>query len=319
MILSLLSLVAFSVPTVAKEVPYSVSLTADSYVRLGEPVRVKLHLNSLQNCKIPKGWFTGEAFQLRVNGKDLGLFGKGNTPANEMSVPLLAGTKLELSIPINSKKLVSRFSETMKPGSIFVCELGIPKVPTARVKFQVVQEPQVSDLERLDLARTKVAMVTNFGTMLISFRPDKAPKTVANFVKLSLKHFYDKTKFHRVIPGFMIQGGDPNSKNDNPDDDGMGDPGYKIDAEFNDIVHERGVLSMARSADPNSAGSQFFICHAKASHLDGKYTAFGKLVQGLDVLDRICRVPLGLNRGGQKTRPTKDVVVLRTVVLPVWK
>ncbi len=317
MILSLLSLVAFSVPTLAQDAPYKVSLSADSYVRLGDTIQVKLELEALQNCKIPHGWITGDAFRLRVNGKNLGPLGKVDPKASGFR--LKAGTKMKLTIPILSKDLASHLGDMVKPGAILKCELGLPKMPSAIATFQMVKEPQAKDLAKLDLARTKIAMVTNFGTMVISFRPDKAPKTVANFVKLSLKHFYDKTKFHRVIPGFMIQGGDPNSKNDNPDDDGLGDPGYKIEAEFNDLKHARGVLSMARSADPNSAGSQFFICHAAASHLDGKYTAFGKLVDGLDTLDRICKVPLGFNRGGQKTRPTKDVVVLRTVVLPVWK
>ncbi len=317
MILSLLSLIAFSGPTLAQDVPYKVSLSADSYVRLGDTIQVKLYLEALHSCEIPKGWFTGDALKLRVNGKDLGTLGKVDPKAS--GIPLGQGVKMELTIPISSKSLVSHLGEKVKPGAILKCELGIQKIPSAVAKFQMVKEPSSKDLAKLDLARTKVAMVTNFGTMVISFRPDKAPKTVENFVKLALDHFYDKTKFHRVIPGFMIQGGDPNSKNDNPDDDGMGDPGYKIDAEFNDLKHVRGVISMARSADPNSAGSQFFICHAEASHLDGKYTAFGKLVDGLDTLDRICKVPLGFNRGGQKTRPTKDVVVLRTVVLPVWK
>ncbi|HHI78791.1 MAG TPA: peptidylprolyl isomerase [Planctomycetes bacterium] len=263
------------------------------------------------------------SFRLKVNGKDLGLLGDASEGGHQKGVPLVAGTKLEVSLPIRSetlsKKLSTKLSTKVEPGAILNCELSIPGEPAALTKFRVVREPRPEDLGKLDLSRTKVALVTNFGTMVLSFRPDKAPKTVENFVKLSLQHFYDKTKFHRVIPGFMIQGGDPNSKNDNPDDDGMGDPGYKIDAEFNDLKHVRGVISMARSADPNSAGSQFFICHAAAPHLDGKYTAFGKLEEGLDTLDRICKVPLGFNRGGQKTRPTKDVVVLRTVVLPVWK
>ncbi len=317
MILSLLSLVAFAVPTHAQEKPYSVSLSVDRYVRLGDPVVVKLDLQALQDCQVPKGLFTGDSLQVRVDGKVLGFLGKKST--KESGVPLRAGTKLAVSIPIRSKDLVGKLPGKVKPGSILNCELGVPSVPTARAQFKMVKEPNSKSLAKLDLAKTKVALVTNFGTMLISFRPDKAPKTVENFVKLSLDHFYDKTKFHRVIPGFMIQGGDPNSKNDNPDDDGLGDPGYKINAEFNDLKHVRGVISMARSADPNSAGSQFFICHAAAPHLDGQYTAFGKLVDGLDVLDRICKVPLGVNRAGQRTRPIKDVVVLRTVVLPVWK
>lgn len=121
--------------------------------------------------------------------------------------------------------------------------------------------------------------------------PDKAPETVANFEKLANEGFYDGLIFHRVIPGFMIQGGDPRGN-------GTGGPGYTIHGEFsgngftkNDIRHERGVLSMARAYDPNSAGSQFFIMHADAPHLDGQYAAFGKVTSGMDGVDRVASTP----------------------------
>jgi peptidyl-prolyl cis-trans isomerase B (cyclophilin B) len=115
-----------------------------------------------------------------------------------------------------------------------------------------------------------------------------APKTVENFKKLAKQGFYDGTAFHRVIKGFMIQGGDPNTKDEAKRAQwGQGGPGYHIDAEFSNRKHVRGVLSMARTADPNSAGSQFFICLAPASHLDGQHTAFGKLIKGDDVLGKI--------------------------------
>jgi peptidyl-prolyl cis-trans isomerase B (cyclophilin B) len=124
--------------------------------------------------------------------------------------------------------------------------------------------------------------------MVAEFWSDVAPKTVENFKKLAKSGFYDGTAFHRVIKGFMIQGGDPLTKDESKQSRwGTGDPGYKIDAEFNKKSHERGVLSMARSADPNSAGSQFFICHANVSRLDGQYTTFGKLIKGDDVLEKI--------------------------------
>jgi peptidyl-prolyl cis-trans isomerase B (cyclophilin B) len=115
-----------------------------------------------------------------------------------------------------------------------------------------------------------------------------APKTVENFKKLANKGFYDGSAFHRVIKGFMIQGGDPLTKDASAEARwGTGDPGYKIKAEFNDKSHVRGVLSMARSQDPDSAGSQFFICHGNPSFLDHQYTAFGKLIKGDDVLEKI--------------------------------
>src|SRR6266446_1674193 len=137
--------------------------------------------------------------------------------------------------------------------------------------------------------KKEVAVIkTSEGEMVAEFWPDVAPKTVENFKKLAKSGFYDGTAFHRVIKGFMIQGGDPLTKDENQKARwGTGDPGYKIDAEFNKKSHERGVLSMARSQDPNSAGSQFFICHGAPKFLDGQYTAFGKLIKGDDVLEKI--------------------------------
>jgi len=132
---------------------------------------------------------------------------------------------------------------------------------------------------------------TKFGKIEMEFFADKAPGHVKNFKDLAKKGFYDGTIFHRVIPGFMIQGGDPNTKSDDRATHGMGGPGYSIQAEFNDTPHNRGVLSMARSQNPNSAGSQFFIVVKKASFLDGKYTAFGKVLSGMAVADQIVNAP----------------------------
>jgi peptidyl-prolyl cis-trans isomerase B (cyclophilin B) len=141
-------------------------------------------------------------------------------------------------------------------------------------------------------AKEVVVIKTTAGEMVAELWPDVAPKTVENFKKLAKSGFYDGTAFHRVIKGFMIQGGDPKTKDASKEDEwGTGDPGYKIDAEFNDRPHVRGVLSMARSNDPNSAGSQFFICHGDPSFLNHKYTAFGKLIKGDDVLEKIATTP----------------------------
>lgn len=129
---------------------------------------------------------------------------------------------------------------------------------------------------------------TKFGSIEIRFFPDKALKHVENFIKLAKAGFYDKTIFHRVIPGFMIQGGDPNTKDEKDKSKyGMGDPGYKVKAEFNDRSHVRGAVSMARSQDPDSAGSQFFIVVQETPHLNGKYTVFGEVVKGMAVADKI--------------------------------
>lgn len=132
---------------------------------------------------------------------------------------------------------------------------------------------------------------TKFGKIEVQFFKDKAPGHVKNFKDLAKKEFYDGTIFHRVIPGFMIQGGDPNTKSNDRSNHGMGDPGYSIKAEFNDTPHKRGILSMARSQDPNSAGSQFFIVVKDAAFLDGQYTAFGKVLSGMTVADQIVNAP----------------------------
>jgi peptidyl-prolyl cis-trans isomerase B (cyclophilin B) len=156
-----------------------------------------------------------------------------------------------------------------------------------------------------DQAQEIAIISTDHGDMILEFWTDVAPKTVENFKKLAREGFYDGTAFHRVIKGFMIQGGDPLTKD--PAEEyrwGTGDPGYKIKAEFNDRPHERGVISMARSQNPDSAGSQFFICHGEAAFLDRQYTCFGKLVKGDEVLEKIatCETKGG---GGEKSRPAQ--------------
>ena len=128
------------------------------------------------------------------------------------------------------------------------------------------------------------------GDIVVRFYDDVAPKHVENFLTLAKQGFYDRTTFHRVIPGFMIQGGDPNSKGPDRSTHGLGGPGYRLAAEFNSRPHKRGVLSMARANDPNSAGSQFFICVADSFFLDWKYTAFGEVVGGMEVADRIANM-----------------------------
>ena len=159
----------------------------------------------------------------------------------------------------------------------------------------------------------RVRLETTAGDMTLELLPDLAPKHVENFVKLSRDGFYDGTKFHRVIPGFMIQGGDPNTKAGDERSWGTGGPGWSVDAEFNDMHHERGVLSMARSSDPNSAGSQFFVVHGEAGFLDNQYTAFGKLVDGFEVLDEIANA--ATLPGGEGSRPSEPVEIKAAVVL----
>jgi peptidyl-prolyl cis-trans isomerase B (cyclophilin B) len=141
------------------------------------------------------------------------------------------------------------------------------------------------------MAKTRAVIETKFGNIDLIFFPDVAPNHVNNFIELAQKGFYDGTTFHRVIPGFMIQGGDPNSKDPDKSKHGTGGPGYTVKAEFSQKPHKRGTLSMARSSHPDSAGSQFFICVADTSFLDGKYTVFGEVFSGMEVADKIVSQP----------------------------
>lgn len=149
--------------------------------------------------------------------------------------------------------------------------------------------PVAAEIKKFSKARAVID--TKFGRIVLKFFPDKAPVHVKNFITLAESKFYDGTIFHRVIPGFMIQGGDPKSKSPNKAGHGTGGPGYTIKAEFNNIHHKKGILSMARTRDPDSAGSQFFICVADADWLDGKYTVFGEVVEGIEVADKIVHLP----------------------------
>jgi len=153
----------------------------------------------------------------------------------------------------------------------------------------------------------QAVLKTAYGEMTIAFWPDVAPKTVENFKKLAKAGFYDGTAFHRIIKGFMIQGGCPNTKAGATGMPGTGGPGHTLKAEFNDKHHVKGVISMARSSHPDSAGSQFFICHGEAAFLNRQYTAFGQLVKGEDVLEKIAGVPTKSGGGGEKSTPIERV------------
>lgn len=166
-----------------------------------------------------------------------------------------------------------------------------PAAPYKNVKFAAGEKP-------------RVVMETSMGNMVLELWPDVAPKHCQSFVYLVNKGFYDSVMFHRVVPGFVIQGGDPQGT-------GMGGPGYTLPAEFSTTLkHEEGILSMARTSDPNSAGSQFFICLANTPHLDGKYTIFGKVVDGLDVIHKIEKTP------AQRERPVTPVYMTKVYMQP---
>ena len=156
---------------------------------------------------------------------------------------------------------------------------------------------------KIDPAKKYTATIeTEAGTMVAELYPKIAPNTVNSFVFLAREKFYEDVIFHRIIPGFMIQGGDPEGT-------GGGGPGYELKAEFNDTKHERGILSMARTSDPDSAGSQFFVMHDRAEHLDNQYTVFGKVTKGLEVIDKIVNAPKDEN-----DRPLKPVKIKKITI-----
>jgi len=167
-------------------------------------------------------------------------------------------------------------------------------------------------------ASNEVAVIkTSEGEMVVQFWTDAAPNTIDNFKKLARQGFYDGTIFHRIVKGFMIQGGDPDSKDPAKEESyGQGGPGYKVKAEFNNHSHQRGVISMARGPDPDSAGSQFFICLAPVPRLDHQYTTFGKLLKGDDVLQKIGDTPVTRNNSGEMSKPTKRVVIESVKIVP---
>ena len=155
----------------------------------------------------------------------------------------------------------------------------------------------------------KAIIETNFGKIVFDLLPNLAPETVRNFMNLAKSSFYDGILFHRVIPGFMIQGGDPNTKKPDKSKWGMGGPGHNIKAEFNSKSHLRGIVSMARSTDPNSAGSQFFIVTKDSTFLDRQYTVFGQVVEGMDIADKIVNLPRDKN-----DCPNQEAKMLRVTI-----
>lgn len=200
----------------------------------------------------------------------------------------------------------------MRPGRIFFAAaigICISFAAYAQYGMPALKTITVSPEEMKKMSETKAVIETKFGNMTIRFFPDVAPGHVKNFLDLAKQGVYDNTVFHRVIPGFMIQGGDPTSKDPAKRRAyGTGGPGYTIKAEFNSKPHKRGVLSMARANDPDSAGSQFFICVADANFLDWQYTAFGEVESGMDVADKV----VNMKRDG-RDNPLERVEMTVTV------
>lgn len=289
---------------------YRMSLSGPAIVAGASDVVLRFTVEVMRDCDVPAAVVNGADLTVRVDGKDaapITMPGKGG------DVSMVAGTRIErrLSFPVSAFLSDAAVQEMVVVAVGWKGQLGVD------CTFKVAPDSSKVKLEDLDLAKTQVILVTNYGEMQLAFRPDKAPRHVENFVKLCLEGFYDGTKFHRVIRNFMIQGGCPNTKDDAKRAMwGSGGPGYKIDAEFNDLRHLKGTLSMARTQDPNSAGSGFFIVHKDSAHLDNQYSAFGNLVEGVDVLDAIANVQVG---GPQKSTPVAPVILSAAVVLPVAK
>src|SRR6266568_2546659 len=191
---------------------------------------------------------------------------------------------------------------------LFCCLTGLALV-TAIIRAEEKKPMNTSN---------EVAVIkTSEGEMVVQFWTDAAPSTIENFKKLARSGFYNGTIFHRIVKGFMIQGGDPNSKDPSKENKyGEGGPGYKIKAEFNDHSHERGVISMARGPAPDSAGSQFFICLAPVPRLDHQYTTFGKLIKGDDVLAKIGDTPVTRSSMGENSKPATRVVIEKIDIVP---
>lgn len=193
---------------------------------------------------------------------------------------------------------------------LFACCFALSLAAISALAQDEKKPEPASETEAAEPVKEVAVIKTSAGEMVVEFWPEVAPNTVENFKKLAKDGFYDGTAFHRIIKGFMIQGGDPNTKDLAKESSyGMGDPGYKIKAEFNDRKHVRGVLSMARGPQPDSAGSQFFIMLDPAPSLDKQYTAFGKLIKGEDVLMKIGNTPVGPDRRGELSKPKSRVEV----------
>ncbi len=267
--------------------------SADSYIAGGAfEVTVSVDADGT-GTDVPSWLLNSTAF--KVDGKALGKRAKG-------TLTLEAGTNLtstfDLGPALAGAEVTSGFSLSFADGE--AKEIGVFRPAPAGLDF--IDPAKIADA---DLANYRVLMTTNQGDMLMEMYPHLAPNHVRNFLDLSYTGFYNNVSFHRVIPGFMIQGGDPQGT-------GGGNGPRMLNAEFSTEKHVRGILSMARTNDPNSASCQFFVMHATAAHLDGAYSVFGKLVTGFDALDRIVS---SAPRGSE--RPSEPQTILSATVLYV--
>ncbi len=190
-----------------------------------------------------------------------------------------------------------------------------PGTQAAEEPATPVESPQ-SEIKELQADDELAVITTDLGRIVLRFYPEVAPNHVNNFKSLARAKFYDGTTFHRVMPGFMIQGGDPNSRDDNLDNDGIGSGPQRLRSEFSRLPHKRGILSMARSQNPHSASCQFFICVADALFLDGQYTVFGEVIKGMEVADKIVSLPRNEKNNPGKAAIIRSVTIERAGDVP---
>jgi peptidyl-prolyl cis-trans isomerase B (cyclophilin B) len=303
-----LFLLAVTAVAQAQEIPgLRVTMQARSLVPANATVQLQLTLQATADVEVPAQLMNGHRLRITCDElppQQVEQAGKGG------AAMLTAGSKLErvLSFPVTGWLPANDLDRIHR---VFVAWEGMAGVGC---DFKVAPDTSKLTVAQLDLTKTQVVLVTSAGDMTLSFRPDKAPNHCDNFVKLCLQGFYDGIRFHRVIKGFMIQSGCPNTRDEDKKEQwGSGGPGYTINDERSDLRHLRGTLSMARTSQPNTGGSGFFIVHKDSPQLDGQYSAFGNLEAGADVLDRIAN---GLVLGD---RPTQPVMLYTAIVMAVKK
>jgi peptidyl-prolyl cis-trans isomerase B (cyclophilin B) len=283
--------------------------STSEFLMSGKTADLILTLTIKEKTKVPATLLNGIALKTTIDGKPGPKIVERATGGN---VTLVGGTKVERLISLD----LGRIMPSLKKNGVTRVSFEWVGLPGVSAIVNIAPDLKGVNIDDLDLRHTKVLLVTNYGDMLLKFYADKAPNHARNFIKLAKDGFYDGTRFHRVIKGFMLQGGCPNTKKGATGQPGTGGPGYKINAEFNDTRHVKGVLSMARGGDPNSAGCQFFVVHRVSPHLDGSYTAFGELVTGHDTLDKIAAVAVG---GPSNSTPIKPVHLKAAIVQPHFK
>jgi len=299
-----LSAAALLAPPATAQSEVTVEFSAPAVFVAGSPYLVEVvYTGGDQDAEL-EAWRFGPA-ALSVDGIPQGSRGAS------VWVPFPKGSRITLSLDLSGLLPTS--------GSFELSFAGFDQETEAKTVVKAYsQAPQglyFTDMRAEQLREYVVLLRTNRGDMVVEFYPDKAPNHVRNFLDLSYTGFYDGILFHRVGKGFMIQGGCPNTKTNQRGKWGTGSGPRMLDAEFNDVKHVRGILSMARGPSPNSASSQFFVMHGTNPGLDNEYSVFGKLVSGYETLDAIAEVPGTTLPDGNTIRPAEEQKILQAIVL----